>query len=190
MEYHLEYMPPEDLERVYPLLERDFPADERKKQDHLRALMESGLEVGWHLMADGARAGYAFVLQHPAVPFVLLDYLAMERRGGGAGTACLALLKNQYPQGLLAEVEAEDPAETQAVNALRRRRIGFYQRSGFVPCPFDNDIFRVHYLVHLWTPGPVERPARQAAQTLDALYALQLPEEVYRRRVFITPPEA
>ena len=32
--------------------------------------------------------------------------------------------------------------------------------------------------------------AHRAAQALDALYALQLPEEIYRRRVFITPPEA
>ena len=93
MEYHLEYMPPEELDLVYPAMERDFPADERKKLDHIRSLMESGLEVGWHLMADGARAGYAFVLRHPAVPFVLLDYLAMEHRGGGAGTPGLALLK-------------------------------------------------------------------------------------------------
>ncbi len=190
MEYHLEYMPPEELDLIYPAMERDFPADERKKRDHIRALMESGLEVGWHLMADGARAGYAFVLRHPAVPFVLLDYLAMEHRGGGAGTACLALLKNEYPQGLLAEVEAEEADQPAEVNHLRRRRIAFYQRAGFVPCPFENTIFRVHYLVHLWTPGPVEHRERQAAQALDALYALQLPEEIYRRRVFITPPEA
>lgn len=190
MEYHLEYMPPEDLEQVYPRLSQDFPADERKKQPHLRALMESGMEVGWYLVADGHRAGYAFVLRHPAVPFVLLDYLAMERKGGGAGTACLALLKNEYPQGILAEVEALEPELPQPVNDLRRRRIGFYQRAGFVPCPFENTIFRVHYLVHLWCLAPLEHRERQAAQALDTLYALQLPEETYRKNVFIQPPEA
>ena len=189
MEYHLQYMPPEELEQVYPAMVRDFPADERKKQDHIRALMESGLEVGWHLMADGQRAGYAFVLRHPAVPFVLLDYLAMEHRGGGAGTACLALLKNEYPQGLLAEVEAVEPGLPQSVNDLRQRRIRFYQRADFVPCPFANSIFRVHYLVHLWCPSPIERRERQAALALDTFYALQLPEEVYRKNVFIEAPE-
>ena len=189
MEYHLQYIPPEDIDRVYPLLERDFPRDERKKKEHLRALMESGMEVGWYLMADGRMAGYAFILRHPAVPFVLLDYLAMEERGRGAGSACLALLKNEYPQGILAEVEAVDPELDEATAALRTRRIGFYQRAGFLPCPFPNRIFNVHYLVHLWCMDAPQNPASAVAAALDTLYALQLPDEVYRSRVFIDVPE-
>ena len=99
MEYHLQYMPPEELERVYPKMEQDFPPNELKRQPHLRALMESGMSVGWYLMADGKAAGYAFMLRHPAVPYVLLDYLAMEERGHGAGSACLALLNDAVKKG-------------------------------------------------------------------------------------------
>lgn len=189
MEYHLKYMPPEDLDQIYAKMEQDFPRDERKKKDHIRALMDSGMEVGWHLIADGHQAGYALLLRHPAIPFVLLDYLAMDHRGNGAGTACLALLQNEYPQGLLAEVEAEDPELDETVNDLRRRRIRFYQRSGFVPQPFPNDIFHVHYLVHLWCPTPPEDSAKASAAALDTFYALQLPDEIYRRRVFIDLPD-
>lgn len=189
MEYHLKYMAPEDLERVYPLLERDFNDDERKRKPQLRALMESGMETGWFLMADGREAGYALVVRHPAVPFVLLDYLATEHRGRGDGRACLVLLQNEYPQGILAEVENEEPGLPGEENALRRRRLGFYRRAGFAPCPFENRIYGVRYLVHLWCPSPLERPCREAAVALDALYALQLPEKVYRSRVFIQPPE-
>ena len=160
MEYHLQYMPPEELERVYPKMEQDFPPNELKRQPHLRALMESGMSVGWYLMADGKAAGYAFMLRHPAAPYVLLDYLAMEERGHGAGSACLALLKNEYPQGIIAEVEAVDPGLDAETAALRRRRIGFYQRAGFIPCPFPNRIFDVHYLVHLWHPAARSIPPR------------------------------
>lgn len=189
MEYHLKYMAPEDLERVYPLLERDFNDDERKRKPQLRALMESGMEVGWFLMAGGREAGYALLVRHPAVPFVLLDYLATEVHDRGDGSVCLALLQNEYPQGILAEVDDVLEGLSEAENALRRRRMDFYRRAGFVPCPFENDIYSVRYLVHLWCPAPPEHPCRAAAVALDTLYALQLPEEVYRSRVFIQPPE-
>lgn len=189
MEYHLQYMPPEELERVYPKMEQDFPPNELKRQPHLRALMESGMSVGWYLMADGKAAGYAFMLRHPAAPYVLLDYLAMEERGHGAGSACLALLKNEYPQGIIAEVEAVDPSLDAETAALRRRRIGFYQRAGFIPCSFPNRIFDVHYLVHLWHPVAPEHPAPSVAAALDTLYALQYPDAEYRNNVFIDVPE-
>lgn len=190
MEYHLKYMAPEDLERVYPLLVRDFAAEERKKEPQLKALMESGMEVGCFLMADGREAGYAFIVRHPAVPFVLLDYIATEQHGRGDGTALLALLKNEYLQGILAEVDDPDQAYMEEERALRLRRMDFYRRAGFVPCPFENDIYSVHYLVHLWCMAPLERPAYDAAVALDTLYALQLPDELYRENVFIQPPEA
>jgi len=188
MEYHLKYMAPEELDEVYPLLERDFPENERKKKPHLRSLMESGMEVGWHLIAGGRNVGRALVLRHPAAPFVLLDYLATDERGQGHGRACLALLQNEYPQGILAEVEREEEGLSPEENQLRRRRLGFYRRAGFVPCPFENNIFSVPYLVHLWCPAPPEHPARAAALALDALYAFQFPYEVYRKNVSIEAP--
>ena len=190
MEYHLRYMAPEDLDRVYPLLERDFADDERKRRGRIRALMESGMEVGWFLMANGQEAGYAFVVRHPAAPFVLLDYIATEHHGRGDGTALLALLKNEYLQGILAEVDDPEEAAEEPERALRRRRLGFYRRAGFVPCPFENEIYTVRYLVHLWSPMTLEHPAQAAARALDILYALQLPEEEYRANVFIPEPPA
>ena len=185
MEYHLKYMAPEDLDRVYPLLERDFADDERKRCGRLRALMESGMEVGWFLMANGQEAGYAFIVRHPAVPFVLLDYIATERHGRGDGTALLALLKNEYLQGILAEVDDPEQVPEGPERALRARRLHFYRRAGFAPCPFENEIYTVRYLVHLWSPIPPEHPVEAAARALDTLYALQLPEEEYRANVFI-----
>ena len=31
MEYHLQYMPPEELDKVYPKMEQDFPPNELKR---------------------------------------------------------------------------------------------------------------------------------------------------------------
>ena len=104
---------------------------------------------------------------------------------GGDGTALLALLKNEYLQGILAEVDDPEEAAEEPERALRRRRLGFYRRAGFAPCPFENEIYTVRYLVHLWSPMPLEHPAQAAARALDILYALQLPEEEYRANVFI-----
>ena len=76
--------------------------------------------------------------------------------------------ENEYPQGILAEVEALEPEPPQlAVNDPAGGASAFYQRASFVPCPFENTIFRVHYLVHLWCPSPLEHRERQAAQALD-----------------------
>ena len=183
MEYSLKRIAADELAKLYPIMEQDFPRTELKRQDHLFRLLDSGLEQALVLLADGKYAGYAFVLQSPDLPYVLLDYLAMDKRGSGAGSACLALLKQQYPQGILAEVEDVLPDLPEETNALRRRRWQFYRRAGFVPVPFENEIFTEQYLVHLWTPAPVENPP--AAATLDAYYALQLPEEIYRKNVRI-----
>lgn len=189
MEFHLKCMSPEDVERIYPIMERDFPEMERKPLARLRELVEQGMEVGWLLVADGREAGYAFVTRHPAARFVLLDNLAMFRRGCGYGSVCLALLRQEYPQGILAEVEAEEPGLPEEENGLRRRRFGFYRRAGFVPRPFPCRVFTVPYLVHLWCPEDLEDAAGEAARALDILYAAQLPEEVYRRMICIQPPE-
>ncbi|MCD8341288.1 MAG: GNAT family N-acetyltransferase [Clostridiales bacterium] len=179
-----------DLPRVYRLMERDFPPAELKQLAHLQRLFREGLSEGWLLLRGGREVGYAILLRPGEAPYTLLDYLAMEERGAGCGTACLALLKERYPGGLLAEVEAPEAGLPPEVARLRRRRIAFYQRSGFRPCPFPNDIFGVRYLVHLWTPQPEEPDeACQAALALEECYRRQLPPERFRANVFITPPE-
>ena len=183
MMYALKPITPADLSRIYPRLIRDFPPEERKKEDHIRRQMESGIEEGWLLMEGDREAGYAFIVHHPEVPFVLLDYLAAEVHGQGAGSALLELLKEHYPQGMMAEVEDPDWAEGDE-RAVRLRRLNFYRRAGYTPTPFENEIFTVHYLLHVWP----EKPARAVAEALSHLYWLQVPEELYRKYVHIAVP--
>ncbi len=187
---YLSPMPPAELSRIYHLMEGDFPPAELKKLPHLQRLFREGLSEGWLLLQGGREVGYAILLRPGSVPYTLLDYLAMEERGAGYGSACLALLKERYPGGLLAEVEAPEEALPPETARFRRRRIAFYPRSGFRPCPIPNDIFGVRYLVHLWTAQPEEPgEARRAALALEECYRRQLPPAVFRANVHITPPE-
>ena len=177
------------LRRLYPAMRRDFPPAELKPLRRLEKQMRQGDCRGWLIKEGDIPRGYALVQSAPGTPFVLLDYLAVfpQRRGGGYGSGGLALLQEKYPGGILAEVEDEVPGQ-EGENRVRRRRMDFYRRMGFVPCPFDNSVFGVRYLVHLWTPRPVEDPARQAAEGLLAHYRHQLPGQVCRLMVRVQLP--
>ncbi|MCD8145179.1 MAG: GNAT family N-acetyltransferase [Oscillospiraceae bacterium] len=180
------------LERLYPLMEVDFPIEELKPLDKMRRLMRQGLSVGWRISEGGSLRGYAFLIQGPGQSIPLLDYFAMlpALRGQGYGSRGLELLKKQYPEGFF--LEAEDPADASSdeEKITRRRRVAFYQRAGLVPCPFPNRVFGVQYLILLWMEHPPIERNRFAARLEEQAYRCHLSEAVYDRRVSITVPEA
>ncbi len=184
------------LDRVYPKMKRDFPSAELKPRQALRSQLKSGLSTGWLLQADGQEAGYAFVLADPSIPVVLLDYLAVDRRGQGDGSAFLALLQQEYPQGMIVEAEDEVPGDSDEENEVRRRRMSFYRRAGFCPCHFDAKIFGVHYVVHLWLPESARKGLASsdinslAANALKAFYDIQGSKIIARRFVHIDTPDS
>lgn len=159
------------LADLYPSMRDDFPPLELKPLRRMRQLLKQGRYEPFFAELDGIRRGYAFLLKTEDSPYILLDYLAMFRpeRNGGYGSRTLELLKEHCPDGLMAEVEDPDDADTPEERALRLRRVAFYQRSGFTPCPFPNVIFGVRYLIHVWTPDGSATP-RKAAQCLRNHY--------------------
>ncbi len=187
-DYQLEPMTSEGLARIYPTMKKDFGFGELKPESNLRKQMEAGIEDGWFLQADGQEAGYALVITHESIPIALLDYIATYQRGQGDGSAFLALLQQKYPQGLIAEVEAEVPGDSEDENELRRRRMGFYQRAGFHPYPFEAKVFGVHYVVHMWIPGNTLLDTAEAAEEYAAFYRLQVPKAIANRFVHIKLP--
>ncbi len=147
------------------------------------------MSVGWYLMADGKAAGYAFMLRHPAAPYVLLDYLAMEEQGPRCGQRLPCPAEKRVSPGHRRRGgggrSGSGRRDCRAAPSAHR----LLSRAGFIPCPFPNRIFDVHYLVHLWHPAAPERPAPSVAAALDTLYALQYPDAEYRNNVFIDVPE-
>ncbi|MCD8382979.1 MAG: hypothetical protein LUC30_08750 [Clostridiales bacterium] len=181
----LEPLTPEELTGCFPFLARTFPENELKPLNRLLELYRRGIYDMWKLVGGGAVRGYALLLRREGCRYVLLDYLAMPEKGNGWGTACLELLKTRYPQGILVEAEAPLSDLSAEELALRERRLRFYRRSGFVPCPFDNRIFGVVYLIHLWAPELPEEKSALCARELYRYYQLQLPREMLEKHVVI-----
>ncbi len=87
---------------------------------------------------------YAFLWRSEAYGVALLDYLAVcrEGRGRGTGTLALSLLQARYGGcSLLVEAEAQEESAPPEENALRARRLSFYERSGFRRLDYQTRIF-------------------------------------------------
>ena len=119
-------------------LSEAFPPNERKPLPDIRALMDAGRYEVWGLFDGDTMLGYATLWMEPTdKSCILLDYLGVTaaRRNGGLGQKIVRMLAEQMEGKSLLLIEAERPVEggDPAENNLRRRRLAFYERCGFVP---------------------------------------------------------
>lgn len=115
-----------------------FPPNERKPFGDILALMDQGRYEVWGLFDGDTLLGYATLWMEPAdKSCILLDYLGVTaaRRNRGLGGQIVRMLVEQLAGKSLLLIEAERPVEGDdlAENALRQRRLRFYERCGFVP---------------------------------------------------------
>ena len=174
------------LRRLYrEHVAEDFPPAERRPLSAILRLRRRGDYDTWGVFDGDALAAYAFLWR--GADCVLLDYLAVCRdaRGQGYGTRALELVKGQYgPMPLLAEVEAPEESAPPGENALRQRRLNFYQRAGFAPLGYQAVLFGVRYAMLSWpAAGPKEAERLQAAHR--ALYQSEVPPLLFRRVIHI-----
>ena len=129
-----EYTASDELAKIKGLYEAAFPAVERKPFSLMRAALGKGVEM-LGIEADGRFVGLAIMLLSDTV--ALLDYFAVlpDCRGGGIGSAALALLRARYPERPLL-VEIEDPDALSDNPAERLRRKAFYLRNGMREMPY------------------------------------------------------
>lgn len=136
-----------DAERDYwykVLMPEGFAPNEIKPRDDVeRLLAEDRYEI-WGLFPydpkqddparSGLPAGFACLWKRPGIPLVLLDYLGVTGalRNGGCGAKMLQWLREQG-RPLVLESEMPIPDASEEDNAIRARRIAFYERNGFVP---------------------------------------------------------
>lgn len=113
-------------------LKTTFVPQECKPLSDIFRLVEDGCYEIWGLFDEQLLLSYACLWKSPHVPLVLLDYLGVTaaRRSERLGGKVLQLLKAQG-RPLVTESEMEVADDTAQANALRRRRIAFYQRNGF-----------------------------------------------------------
>ena len=119
-------------------LTQAFPPNECKPLADIKALMDQGRYEVWGLFDGDTLLGYATLWMEPGdKSCILLDYLGVTaaRRNGGLGGQIVRMLVEQLAGKSLLLIEAERPVEGDdlAENALRQRRLRFYERCGFVP---------------------------------------------------------
>lgn len=109
-----------------------FPEyEQRRVQDFPLAFQDPGFYYEVFLNEDGKVV--AILVNWRRENFVYLEYFAVEKewRGYGAGQRILEELRDMFPRRVILEI---DPPEDE----ISRRRLGFYQRHGFVANPqFD-----------------------------------------------------
>lgn len=117
----------EGFDAVYDIMERSFPEDEYRPYEEQRALLlrpEYGIYV-----VDGQQAGEikAFIALWEFEDFVFIEHFAVNPayRNGGIGASVLGALRGMTRKQICLEVELPECG-------MARRRIGFYERNGFV----------------------------------------------------------
>ena len=174
-------------------LSHAFPRMERKPLSAMEKLMAAGRYEALGLYDGEELAAYALLWDDPEGGYVLLDYLAVCRdkpRGHGYGTAALRLLLDRCRdrRGLLVEAEAQEEGVPPEENALRARRLSFYERSGFRRLDYQTRIFGVQYAMLVWPEEDAAEPER-LQDAHRGLYRSQLPNPLFRRVIHIPADE-
>lgn len=105
---------------IYRIMQASFSDDEYRPYDEQLALFEEP-EYRIYYMPAGFLAVWEFE------SFIYIEHFAVDPalRNSGTGSAMLQELVKQYQKPICLEVELSE-------DELTRRRIGFYERNGFV----------------------------------------------------------
>lgn len=117
----------DDFEKVYPILAQSFPETEvRAKEDQL-ALIENECYHLYAIKDEEEKTGGVIAAWELSDDFLYIEHFATlpEKRNHGFGGEMLDLFVEWNGKNVVLEVELPE-------DALTRRRIGFYERHGFV----------------------------------------------------------
>ena len=137
----------EDISKSRYLFETAFPAEERPPFSAVLA-MDHHLFFGVY---DGEKyIGLTYLVEFEDILYVFFLAVSKRHRNKGYGTNILNEIKNRYPSRRLFLL-ADEVGERYPDNEIRKRRIGFYARNGFVDSGTIITEYGVRY--HLLTFG-------------------------------------
>lgn len=190
---HIRDLTREELKTIYEAeMVHAFPPAELKPFSAMERLMDRGLYHPLGLFEDGALVSYLLLWTDESGQFALGDYLGTVagRRNGGLGGKFLQLVFASYPEFkcIFGEAEAPGPEASDEENALRRRRLGFYERNGLRYLNYDCALFGVHYRCLAYGDAPDE----EVLQAHREIYASAFPPDKLEKYIQIplAPGEA
>ena len=185
---HFRLLSEEELKKLYEThMQRDFPPDELKPLVRLLMLMRRGEYEPYGLFEEEELLAYALYWKTGDDPYVMLDYFAVlpEGRNRGTGSAMLRQMLDRFcrdDRGVFGEVEIPNTGDEE-VDALRRRRLGFYARAGLRRMNYCTKIFGVPYIILAYGPDISDDTLMH---THRRLYRNAFPDsQIYTKNVYI-----
>lgn len=128
--FRLERLKKQDFPQVWNIMVHSFPPEEHRRREKQEGLLDNPYYQLYGYKKDGMIAAFFAVWRFDE--FLYVEHFAVEgsqRNGGiGAGLLCELLEMMHMPTVLEVELPEEE---------LPRRRIGFYERNGFVQNDYD-----------------------------------------------------
>lgn len=142
----LEAVKNENIKELKRLYYKAFPSVERKPFRIFSYQRRRNKGETLEISIDGKFAG--LVITAFINDIVLLDYFAVDEnlRGNGIGSEVLSAVKARY-NGKRLFLETEAPEDAAPNNDIRKRRLGFYIRNGFVPQKNAVKVYKNHFLI-------------------------------------------
>ena len=164
----LEVMTVQEFDAVYHLMEQSFPRDEYRPYERQRAVLDDPA-YRIHVLRGENGGIAAFITLWSLGDVAFVEHFAVEPslRGGGIGSRLLSEIKGLYPGMICLEVELPE-------TDMARRRIGFYERNGFVlnHYPYEQPAYDEQRagvpLLIMTTPRAIDE--KEFARMRDALY--------------------
>ncbi|MDO5425386.1 MAG: GNAT family N-acetyltransferase [Eubacteriales bacterium] len=183
----------DEIAQIYEAEMRyDFPESELKPLSAIRAMYEKGVYLGLGCWENGRLLAYAMYVTKKERKRLLLDYYAVVRtmRERGIGSRFLQGMFEWLKDAemILGEVENPEFARTLQERETQVRRIGFYERNGFVVAGPECTcrLFGVEYrLIAKGLGVSSEEAAKGAARWIEEIYRVMFPGELFGRQVIV-----
>ena len=171
-----------ELKTAYDQVFREaFPPAELKPLASMRRLQAEGHYDILGYFRDGEAQAYICCWRRE--PFVLIDYLCVERaaRNGGIGARLLRIAQETYAPGTVFIGEVEAPTGNADADGLILRRLDFYKRCGARNAGYNCALFGVVYRTIYWAEQ--ELPAEEILRNHDIFYRQNFTPELYDRAI-------
>lgn len=180
----------EEMTHVYlNEMRRDFPAGELKPLSTILNGEAAGFGHTWGVFHGEKLAAYLVMVCPPGSAVSQLDYFAVvpDYRAAGLGAQLLEQLRVQEKGVRAIMIESEYPEKAED-EAMARRRLGFYARSGAVDTGWVEKLFDSWFRILVLDCGEAAMEAGEAIHALGGCYRATMGKDQWKRFIRFYAP--